>query len=102
MRTLSFVVDKQNLSKHGDFDGLVAGTKGYLHAWFRFSNDWAGSKRVAVFTCDKGTYPMLITGGTCVIPDEVTACSTFKVHVVGRRGDEDLKSSRVTIIQRRY
>lgn len=103
MRTLKFSVDKQKLTKQGDFTGLVAGTSGYLQAQFGFSADWSGYRKAAVFTCRDGAeHPVLITGGTCMVPDEAAACDSFKVHVVGRRGDEELRSSRVTIIQRRY
>ena len=31
MRILQFKVTGQNLSKDGDFSGIVAGTKGYLY-----------------------------------------------------------------------
>ena len=102
MRTLTFIVDKQMVTKQGDFGGLIAGTKGYLHAWFRFSADWSGTRKVAVFTCSTGEYPVLIVGGTCAIPDEVAACLTFKVYVVGRKNGQDITSSRVTVIQRRH
>lgn len=102
MRTLAFLVENQTLSKHGDFSGLVAGSKGYLHCWFRFSSDWAGYRKVAVFTCPTGEYPVLIVGGTCAVPDEAAACTSFKVHVVGRRNNDDIKSGRATVIQRRH
>lgn len=102
MRTLEFVVDKQTLTKHGDFNGLVVGSKGYLQAWFKFTGDWAGYRKVAVFTCASGEYPVLLQGGPCTIPDEVTACATFKVRVVGRKDKYDLTTGRVTVIQRRH
>ena len=42
MRTLQFKVDGQNLSKDGDFSGLIAGTKGYLYAEYNFDGEWGG------------------------------------------------------------
>ena len=103
MRTLEFVVDKQNISKQGDFSGLVAGTKGYLQARFSFSVDWASYRKGAVFTCCDGEFAALIEGGVCKVPDEAAACTTFKVHVVGRKSDgSEITSGRTTIIQRRH
>lgn len=100
MRTLTFVVDKQDLQKHGDFNGLTVGTNGCLHAWFRFSTEWSGRRRLAIFTCNAGEFPALIIGGTCAIPNEVTACKTFDIRVVGmRKGCDDMISTRVSIIQ---
>lgn len=102
MRTLTFEVNKQNMQKHGDFSGLVAGTKGYLQALFRFSADWAGCRKVAVFTCRDGEYPVLIEGSRCMVPDEAAACTSFRVHVIGRKNGQDVPSGRVTVIQRRH
>ena len=102
MRYLDFVVDKQNIKKQGDFSGLVAGTKGYLLARFSFTSDWSRHRKVAVFTCRDGEHPVLLSGGVCQVPDEVAACGTFKVHVVGARGDDTIMSGRTTVIQRRH
>lgn len=103
MRTLMFVVNKQHIEKQGDFSGLVAGSRGYLNASFKFSNDWAGYRKVAVFTCKSGEYPALIVGDRCAVPDEAAACPTFKVHVVGRGSSGDtVTSGRTTVIQRRH
>lgn len=101
-RILNFAVDKQTLSKTGDFNGLVAGTKGYLVAMFNFSSDWQGYNKAAVFVCKNGDYPARIAGGTCLVPDEAAACASFKVYVVGRKGNATIRSSRVTVIQRRF
>jgi hypothetical protein len=101
-RVLDFSVDKQKLSKTGDFSGLVAGSQGYLLARFATSSDWLGYIKAAVFTCEQGEFPERVIGGTCKVPDEAAACSSFKVHMVGRKGDTTIKSSRVTVIQRRF
>ena len=103
MHRLTFVVNGQNLVKLKGFDGLVAGTKGHLQAHFTFTGDWSGLRKVAVFTCRSGEYPVLITNNTCMVPDEVAACESFKVHIVGKLLDGGkLPSSRVTVIQRRH
>lgn len=102
MHTLQFRVDKQTLTKQDGFDGLVAGTRGYLRARFAFSTDWAGHRKVAVFSCAAGEFAVLISGNICDVPDEVAACSSFKVRCVGRSDTSTLTSTRVTVIQRRY
>lgn len=102
MRTLTFVVDKQTLRKSGDFDGLVAGTHGYLRAQFSFSGDWSGYRKVAVFKCRGAEYPVLLAGNACNVPDEAAACTSFRVYVVGKHGDTRLSSGIATVIQRRY
>ena len=102
MRVLDFKVNKQTISKHGDFSGLIAGTRGYLRARFAFSSEWANSKRVAVFSCADGEFPVLLKGNMCDVPDEAAACLSFKVRVVGRHDNDTMTSSRVTVIQRRY
>lgn len=102
MRMLDFVVNKQNIEKQGDFSGLIAGTKNFLYARFSFSREWVGYCKVAVFTCRDGEFPVLLSNNSCKVPDEAAACSSFKVHVVARRGDEDIMSGRTTVIQRRH
>ena len=39
MRILQFKVTGQNLSKDGDFSGIVAGTKGYLYTAYNFDGE---------------------------------------------------------------
>lgn len=102
MRVLDFAIEKQNIRKHGDFTGLVAGSKDYLQARFSFSSEWNGYRKAAVFTCQTGEYAEPINGCMCKVPNEVAAQCSFKVHVVGRRGDEGLLSARATVIQRRF
>lgn len=101
MRILDFVVDKQLIDKSSscDFSGLVAGTKGYLHARFCFSHEWCGYTKVAVFEVGGVEYPVIIRNGTCAIPPQVTECDYFTVSVVGKRGENILTSSRVRVIQ---
>ena len=50
MRILQFKVAGQNLSKDGDFSGIVAGTKGYLYTEYNFDSEWDGCKKAAVFS----------------------------------------------------
>lgn len=101
MRILEFNVDKQKIVKGGNFEGLIAGSKGYLKARFSFSSEWNGYRKAAVFKCLSGEYPVLINGCMCDVPDEVAACMSFKVSVVGKRGSETMPCGHVTVIQRR-
>lgn len=103
MRLLDFVVDKQSICKstNCDFTGLVAGTKGYLYARFGFSAEWRSIKKVAVFKCDSGEYPVIIKHGMCRVPDEVAAATSFKVTVIGRNNNKTMTCSHATVVQRR-
>lgn len=103
MHTLAFGVNKQRLEKHEGFEQLVAGTSGYLRAAFSFSSDWVIYRdRVAVFTSrDVGERRVDIVNNACMVPDEIAACMSFKVHVEGTSRDgATMRSGRVTVIQR--
>lgn len=104
MRVLDFDVNNQKITKSPkcDFSGLVVGSSGFLYARFNFSQEWTGYLKVAVFSCKSGEYPAKVQAGICEIPAEVLAEDSFKVSVVGKRGDSRLPCNRVTVIQRRY
>lgn len=103
MRVLDFDVNRQIISKSPgcDFSGLVAGTSGYLKARFNFSREWSGYLRVAVFTCRGVEEPRPLIGNMCDVPSEVLLGDSFKVTVVGKRGDDMLTCNTTTVIQRR-
>lgn len=88
MRTLCFIVEGQRLKcdPAGDFSGIVSNSRGYLRARFRFSKDWAGCKKVAIFTGEHAEEKRPLSGDCCDIPDEVLTGSTVLVSVVGQRG----------------
>lgn len=88
MRVLDFIVTQQTLTRDPlcDFSGLVAGSRGYLSARFRFCKEWAGCKRVAVFVTGGKEYPVPLVNNMCEIPAQVLTCSTVQVYVVGQRG----------------
>jgi hypothetical protein len=90
MRVLEFIATGQALkcAPACDFSGIVAGSRGYLHARFHFSADWAGCKKVAVFTCKGKEYPVGIMqpGNLCEIPAEALTGGPVQVYVVGQRG----------------
>lgn len=104
-RILKFLVEGQVLSLDPscDFSGLTPGTKDYLQAEFRFSPEWAGSARVASFFSNLGNeFPPqeLKDGKTCFIPAEALAKSIFKVQVIGRKGSQELRTTKVTVHQK--
>lgn len=87
MRVLEFKADGQTLTQAPgcDFTGIVAGSHGYLRARFRFSQEWAGCKKVAVFTCRGKDYPVGLRDNMCEIPAEALKASAVQVYVIGRR-----------------
>lgn len=85
MRILDFTVSKQRIDRDPqcDFNDIASGTRGYLHARFRFSSDWNGCKRVVVFSCRGKDFPAPLVNNMCVIPAEALVSNTVKVGVVG-------------------
>ena len=86
MRVLDFKVYRQTIEcdPNCDFTGIAPGTRGYLSARFRFSTEWRGCKRVAIFTCRGKEYPTPIINGACVIPFEALLGNTVEVAVIGQ------------------
>ena len=86
MRNLNFKVTGQKLSKEGDFDNIVVGSKGYLKTCFTFDSEWKDFAKAAVFKTNGGSeIPVKIDAhGECMIPDEVTDCCSISVKVVGK------------------
>ena len=87
MRVLDFIATGQTLTRSPacDFAGIVAGSRGYLRARFQFSKEWAGCKKVAVFTSKGQRYPVPLEFNMCEIPAEALTGSAVQVFVVGRR-----------------
>lgn len=88
MRTLVFNVDRQRLSCDPacDFAGIVSNSRGYLRARFRFSADWKGCKKVAIFTGPDAEATQPMSGDCCDIPDCVLTGNLVQVAVVGQNG----------------
>ena len=88
MRNLDFIVDGQKLARDPlcDFTGIAAGSVGYLQARFRFSKEWSGCKKVAVFTHRGKQYPVGLKDNMCVIPWEALLdASAVQVYVIIRQ-----------------
>lgn len=100
MRNLQFTVNGQRLSKDGDFSNIVKGTKGYLKCIFNFEgNDWIGYKVVAVFWNSKIEYAVPVLSNSCMVPDEVTDYSNFKMKLIGARDNCRITTNKVLISQ---
>lgn len=89
MRTLCFNVIAQKLACDPacDFSALVSNSRKYLRAKFRFSADWKGCKKVAIFTGTGDGVPVPLAGDTCEIPPEALTGNIVQVTVVGQRAD---------------
>lgn len=101
MRELKFSIDGQKLSKDGDMSHIIRGSKGYLNCSFIFkSDDWSGYKIVAVFELQNEEFPVPISSrGECLVPDEVTDFSCFKIRLVGKKNDLMITTNRILISQ---
>lgn len=86
MRQLNFIVNGQRLSCDPacDFTGIVSNSRGYLQARFRFSADWKGCKKVAIFAGPDGEDMVPLSGDCCLIPDSVLTGNLVQVTVVGQ------------------
>lgn len=102
MRTLSFTIDGQKLSKNGDFSNIIRGSKGYLKCEFSFNgNDWDKHKLIAVFrTKEKECAVLLNPDRTCMVPDEVTDSSSFTLEMVGVSSNKKILTNKELIEQR--
>lgn len=91
MRILEFDVNGQSLikSKNCNFSGIVPGSDGYLKSHFTFSNDWAGTVKVAEFRTHASSEPVSvpIINNECMVPADVTGGDRWYVKVIGKRGD---------------
>ena len=103
MRTLKFIITGQKITKDPDcdFTGIVAGTQGYLQAEFSVSQEWAGCRMAAVFSCMRKEYPQPIKNGRCAIPAEALEWDYFGVRVVGERENYRITTNEIKIRQER-
>lgn len=100
MRTLDFSVDGQKLDKIGDFSNLIKGSKGYLRCKFKFDSDWSGHKVIAVFERNKKQLPVALRSDkTCMIPDEMSQASCFKMSLIGDKDGNRITTNKITIEQ---
>lgn len=101
MRELNFNVKNQKLTKTGDFSGIVKGSKRYLKCKFITEGiDWNGSKMVAVFWNTKNAeHAVQVIAGECLVPDEVTDNTNFKMKLIGVNGERRIATNSILISQ---
>lgn len=101
MRLLYFNVNAQKIEKvpDCDFTKIVSGTSGYLKAHFKFSPEWEGCVKCARFWRGKTEYAVLLQNDVCDIPAEALVGSTFRVGVIGQRGDYRITTNEIPIRQ---
>lgn len=102
MRVLEFLVDKQNIRRKPgcDFSKIVAGSVGYLHAKFYFSEEWDGCKKaVSFYLGETEKAKMLDQNDSCEIPHEILTGNKFEVSVTGVKAGYKLKTNKYTVKQ---
>lgn len=103
MRVLRFIVEGQRLRPdHScDFNGLIAGTQGYLHAQFRLSEDWNGCKVAVSFWRGKSDdeYAVALSNGMCAIPAEALTSKFFGVSLTGIKNGYRITTNRIHVPQ---
>lgn len=101
MRLLKFIVNAQQIQKDPtcDFNDLVAGTKDYLRAQFTFSPEWQDCFVIASFWRGKEEHAKIVENGECTIPAEALVGSTFRVSIVGQRGNYRITTNKVLVRQ---
>jgi hypothetical protein len=101
MRLLRFNVSAQKVSKAPDcdFTNIVAGTSGYLRAQFTFSPEWEDCVKIARFWRGDKEYAAMIVNNECDIEPEALVGPTFRVSVLGQRGDYRITTNKVLVRQ---
>ena len=102
MRILPFTVNGQKLAKNGDFSNIIRGTKGYLKCKFDFEDEgWDGCNIIAIFeTKDKEYGELLNADKTCMVPDDVTDFSNFKLALTGVSEKKRISTNKELIEQK--
>lgn len=100
MRILDFSVEGQKLEKNGDFSNIIKGSKGYLKCRFKFNSEWMGYKVVVIFERNKKETPISLNKDkTCMIPDEMSQVSSFKVKLIGDKNGNRITTNDILIEQ---
>lgn len=75
---IEFTINHQRIIRTDDFF-VVGGSQRYLHARFKFCEDWNGEEAYAIFTGGGKSYRQLIVDGECEVPWEVLGVKRFFV-----------------------
>lgn len=102
MKTIKFKVEGDRIIKDPTCDFSNFSKANFLIAEFSFSSEWDGFTKVAGFS--KGGKELepryLINGNTFEVPREAFKGPFFRMYIVGKRGDEKLKT-KTTIVSER-
>ena len=101
MRTLRFIVHAQAIERDPacDFNGLVAGSEGYLKAYFALDAAWKGCAVAASFWLNGQEYAAKVVSGECEIPSEALCGRVFSVSLTGRRDGYRISTGRAYVRQ---
>lgn len=102
MRTLSFIVNEQQIKKDPrcDFSQISPNTIGYLKAKFILRKGWGGCRIAASFWCLGKEYAALVSqDGTCIIPDQALTWDNFKVSLTGVKEGYRITTNKITVEQ---
>lgn len=104
MRILRFIVDGKTIKQDPscDFGGLFPGKNPNIRAEFTFSSEWKNKVKVAAFwsILDKEYEPQGIEDDACIIPLEALAKPSFKIQILGKKGNERIDTNKLTILQK--
>ena len=101
MRNLQFIVDGQTLAKNNDFSNIIRGTKNYLKCSFEFKGtDWSNCKIAVVFESKELECPVALDiNRSCLVPEQMSDLPSFKVRLVGRKGNYQITTNRLLVSQ---
>ena len=101
MRTLQFIVDGQTLAKNNGFSNIIRGTKNYLKCSFEFKGaDWSNCKIAVVFESKGLEWPVALDiNRSCLVPEQMSDLPSFKVRLVGRKGNYQITTNRLLVSQ---
>lgn len=104
MQVLRFIVDGKTIKQDPscDFSGLFPGKNPNIRAEFTFSSEWKNKVKVAAFwsILDKEYEPQEIVDDACIIPSEALLKPSFKIQVLGKKGNERIDTNKLTILQK--
>lgn len=104
MQILRFIVDGKTIKQDPscDFSGLFPGKNPNIRAEFTFSSEWNNKVKVAAFwsILDKEYEPQVIEDGACIIPTEALLKPSFKIQILGKKGNERIDTNKLTILQK--
>ena len=87
---IEFEIDGMRLTRTSDAY-VTEGSKNFVQLLFKFSDDWDGIDKWALFARDNKTYEVAIVDGKCIVPYECARTSgQFQLTVVGKEAAGDV------------